>query len=116
MGDLIINTNVIVGAGAETSAGTLTAVTSLLIDNPDQHERLKLEVRSAFKDESEITADAVSRLPYLVACIDEALRLFPQTGSPSLRLTDRATTIAGISVPKNVSGLPQIIVLSSSNS
>ncbi|KAI0378844.1 isotrichodermin C-15 hydroxylase [Hypomontagnella monticulosa] len=101
MGDLIINTNVIVGAGAETSAGTLTAVTSLLIDNPDQHERLKSEVRSAFKDESKITADAVSRLPYLVACIDEALRLFPQTGSPSLRLTDRATTIAGISVPKN---------------
>lgn len=101
MGDLIINTNVIVGAGAETSAGTLTAVTSLLIDNPDQLEKLKSEVRSAFEDESQITADAVSHLPYLVACIDEALRLFPQTGSPSLRFTDKDTTIAGVPVPKN---------------
>ncbi|KAI1775808.1 isotrichodermin C-15 hydroxylase [Hypoxylon cercidicola] len=101
MSDLIINTNVIVGAGAETSAGTLTAVTAFLIDNPDKLEKLKTEVRSTFQDESQITADAVSRLPYLVACLDESLRLFPQTGSPSLRFTDKDTTIAGVPVPKD---------------
>ncbi|KAI1383740.1 isotrichodermin C-15 hydroxylase [Hypoxylon trugodes] len=101
MSELIVNTNVIVGAGAETSAGTLTAATSLLIDNPDKFEKLKAEVRSAFQDESQITASAVSRLPYLGACLDEALRLFPQTGSPSLRLTDKDTIIAGTPVPKN---------------
>ncbi|KAI5861520.1 isotrichodermin C-15 hydroxylase [Durotheca rogersii] len=101
MSDLIINTNVIVGAGAETSAGALTAVASLLIDNPDRLAKLQSEVRSAFEDESQITAEAVSRLPYLVACLDEAMRLFPQTGSPSLRLTDRDTIIAGVHVPKN---------------
>lgn len=104
MSELIINANVIVGAGAETSAGTLTAATSFLIDNTDKLKKLQGEVRSAFQNESQITADAVSRLPYLVACLDESLRLFPQTGSPSLRLTDKDTTmIAGVPVPKNVS-------------
>ncbi|KAI0551224.1 isotrichodermin C-15 hydroxylase [Xylaria curta] len=101
MDELIANATAIVGAGAETSASILTAVTSLLIDNPDKLDQLTDEVRSAFSSQDQITADAVSRLPYLVACIDEALRLFPQTGSPSLRLTDRKTTIVGIPVPEN---------------
>lgn len=114
MSDLIINTNVIVGAGAETSAGTLTAATAFLVDNPDKLEKLKLEVRSAFQDESQITADAVSRLPYLVACLDESLRLFPQTGSPSLRFTDKDTTIAGVPVPKSVSQVFSILKSSDS--
>ncbi|KAI0451366.1 isotrichodermin C-15 hydroxylase [Xylaria acuta] len=99
--ELIANATAIIGAGAETTASILTAVTSLLIDNPDNLNKLTNEVRSSFSSQSQITADAVSRLPYLVACIDEALRLFPQTGAPSLRLTDRKTTIVGIPVPEN---------------
>ncbi|KAI0875932.1 isotrichodermin C-15 hydroxylase [Hypoxylon argillaceum] len=99
--ELISNATVIIGAGAETSASILTAVTSLLIDHPEKLDKLTVEVRSTFTSQNQITADAVSRLPYLVACIDEALRLFPQTGSPSLRLTDKRTTIIGIPVPEN---------------
>ncbi|KAI0114331.1 isotrichodermin C-15 hydroxylase [Nemania sp. FL0031] len=99
--ELISNATVIIGAGAETSASVLTAVTSLLIDHPDKLNKLAVEVRSTFTSQSQITAEAVSRLPYLVACIDEALRLFPQTGAPSLRLTDKRTTIVGIPVPEN---------------
>ncbi|RYP92324.1 hypothetical protein DL770_001526 [Monosporascus sp. CRB-9-2] len=101
MDELLSNATTIVGAGAETSAGALTAVTSLLIDSPEKLQRLTEEVRSAFQSESQITAEAVSRLPYLVACLDEALRLFPQTGSPSLRVADRDTVISGVAVPKN---------------
>ncbi|KAI0005263.1 isotrichodermin C-15 hydroxylase [Xylariaceae sp. FL0662B] len=101
MDQLMSNAQVIIGAGAETSAGILTAVTSLLIDNPDTLGKLTSEVRTAFQREDHITAETVSRLPYLVACLDEALRLFPQTGSPSLRLTERDTVIAGVSVPKD---------------
>lgn len=101
MDELIANATTIIGAGAETSASILTAVTSLLIDHPDKLQRLSTEIRSMFRSQDEITAEAVSRLPYLIACIDEALRLFPQTGSPSLRLTDKKTTIIGIPVPEN---------------
>ncbi|KAK5633795.1 hypothetical protein RRF57_009509 [Xylaria bambusicola] len=114
--ELIANATVIIGAGAETSvanledalsnsgrnsASILTAVTSLLIDHPEKSDKLAAEVRSAFASRDSITADAVSRLPYLVACIDETLRLFPQTGAPSLRLTDKRATIVGIPVPEN---------------
>ncbi|KAI0967161.1 isotrichodermin C-15 hydroxylase [Xylaria arbuscula] len=99
--ELIANATVIIGAGAETSASILTAVTSLLINNPHKLAKLNAEIRSTFTSQDDITAEAVSRLPYLVACIDETLRLFPQTGSPSLRLTDKKTTIIGIPVPEN---------------
>ncbi|KAI0508905.1 isotrichodermin C-15 hydroxylase [Xylaria bambusicola] len=99
--ELISNATVIIGAGAETSASILTAVTSLLIDHPEKSDKLAAEVRSAFTSRDSITADAVSRLPYLVACVDETLRLFPQTGAPSLRLTDKRTTIVGIPIPEN---------------
>ncbi|KAJ3578325.1 hypothetical protein NPX13_g2240 [Xylaria arbuscula] len=99
--ELISNATVIIGAGAETSASILTAVTSLLIDHPEKLDKLTAEVRSVFTSRESITAEAVTRLPYLVACIDEALRLFPQTGCPSLRLTDKKTTIVGVPVPEN---------------
>ncbi|KAI0122835.1 isotrichodermin C-15 hydroxylase [Xylariales sp. AK1849] len=101
MDELITNATAIVGAGAETSAGTLTALTSLLIDYPATLEKLTNEVRSAFQSPDQITADAVSQLPYLVGCVDEALRIWPITGGPSLRLTDKDTIISGIPVPKN---------------
>lgn len=84
------------------SASILTAVTSLPIDHPEKLDKLVAEVRSVFASRESITAEAVTRLPYLVACIDEALRLFPQTGSPSLRPTDKRTTIVGVPVPENV--------------
>jgi cytochrome P450 len=106
MDELLTNATTIVGAGSETSASILTAVTSFLVDKPEKQEKLAKEVRSAFTTGAEITADAVSRLPYLVACIDESMRLFPQTGSPSLRLTDRDTIISGVPVPKDVSISP----------
>lgn len=100
---MISHATVFIGAGSETTAGVLTAVTSFLLENPDKLERLKQEVRYAFKSQSEISLDAVnSRLPYLVACTDEALRLYPQTGSPSLRISGDNDIICGIPVPPKV--------------
>lgn len=103
MDEIVSQALVIVGAGAETSASILTAVTGFLLDNPDKLARLAREVRSAFASESEINFDAVAKLPYLVACLDEALRLFPQTGAPSLRVAERDTMICGVKVPQKVS-------------
>ncbi|KAI1329518.1 isotrichodermin C-15 hydroxylase [Xylariaceae sp. FL0255] len=99
--ELVANATVLIGAGAETSTSVLTGVTSLLLENPEKLKKLTIEVRSAFRSEKEITSEAVARLPFLVACLDETMRLFPQVGSPSLRLTDRPTIISGIPVPKD---------------
>lgn len=101
MEDLLANAQVLIGAGAETTTGILMAVTTLLIDNPDKLAKLADEVRGAFSSEKLITGEAVSRLPYLLACIDEALRLCPQTGAPSMRMTDKQTTICGPPSPES---------------
>jgi cytochrome P450 len=102
--DMISHATVFIGAGSETTAGVLTGVTSFLLEAPEKLERLKKEVRSAFQTPAEISVDAInSRAPYLAACIDEALRLYPQTGSPSLRITgDEGNVICGIPVPPKV--------------
>ncbi|KAL2276001.1 hypothetical protein FJTKL_01403 [Diaporthe vaccinii] len=101
--DMISHATVFIGAGSETTAGVLTAVTSFLLENPDKLERLKREVRSAFTSRAEISLDAVnSRLPYLIACTEEALRLYPQTGVPSLRISGDNDIICGIPVPPRV--------------
>lgn len=100
---MISHATVFIGAGSETTAGVLTAVTSFLLENPDKLERLQQEVRSAFTSQAEISLDAVnSRLPYLIACTEEALRLYPQTGVPSLRISGNNDIICGISVPPKV--------------
>lgn len=94
---------VFIGAGSETTAGVLTAVTSFLLENPDKLEKLKQEVRSSFKSQEEVSLDAInSRLPYLVACTEEALRLYPQTGVPSLQISGGNSIICGIPVPQKV--------------
>jgi len=63
------------------------------------------EVRTAFQAESDINfTTAPSRLTYMQACLDEALRLYPPAPFLSPRLTPPGITeIAGHQVPGGVS-------------
>lgn len=90
-------------AGSETTATTLTGVTWLLLDNPVAYERLKTEVRSAFQSEDEINFASVQNLSYMLACLNEALRLFPPVAVGLPRSTPKGgATIAGNFVPEGV--------------
>lgn len=66
--------------------------------------KLTAEIRGAFKSEDEIDFASVSTLPYLLACLDEALRMYPPvpTGLPRVVPTGGAS-IAGHYVPEKVS-------------
>ena len=64
-------------AGSETTALTLSGITSYLVKNPDRMARLAKEVRQTFKMDSEIKSGLISKLPYLNAVIEEGLRLCP---------------------------------------
>src|SRR3569833_687050 len=103
---MISHATVFIGAGSETTAGVLTGVTSFLLQNPDNMAKLKDEVRTAFQSESDIRYESVSRLPYLVACLDETLRLYPQTCVPSLRITELDDNICGVQMPSGVGYAP----------
>ena len=91
-------------AGSETSATTLTSATYYSLNHPPVFERLKREIREAFDhDPSSITVSAVSELPYLNAVISEALRLHPTNPVSVPRQVDRPVEVCGMMVPPGVS-------------
>jgi benzoate 4-monooxygenase len=77
-GEIYAETNAIINAGAETTAIALTQVLDLLIRHPQHLKTLREEVDAAL-EEDEVVApyDKVKNLPFLRACIDEALRIIP---------------------------------------
>lgn len=68
---------ILVVAGSETTATALAGITNCLLQNRDILNRLVEEIRGGFSHETEITAESVSKLPYLNAVIEEGLRLCP---------------------------------------
>ncbi|KAJ5738141.1 hypothetical protein N7493_001296 [Penicillium malachiteum] len=75
--ELLDNVNILVTAGGDTTATTLSSVTYYITHNPETYQKLASEVRDTFKSEEEITVSAVNGLPYLKAVISETLRIHP---------------------------------------
>lgn len=68
-------------AGTETTATALSGTTFHLLKNPDKLQKLTAEIRRSFSSDDQITFDALLRLPYLQACLDEGLRIHPSAPS-----------------------------------
>jgi len=104
--EMISNASAIVLAGSETSATLLSGCTWLLLRPENRHRlrRLAEHVRASFASEGEIDLISVGRLDYMLAVIDEALRLYPPVPMQSNRLVRRGgEEIAGGWVPEGVS-------------
>ena len=63
-----------------------TGMTYLLLTNPRVRARLTQEIREAFKDPDDITVVGVNQCNYLLACIEEALRVYPPSPQPHQRI------------------------------
>jgi len=63
--------------GSETSATTLSGASYYLCQDPYIMGRLVAEVRSSFTSESDINFSTLSKLPYLLAVLQESLRIYP---------------------------------------
>ncbi|KAF7591533.1 hypothetical protein BBP40_001471 [Aspergillus hancockii] len=74
---LIANAEILIIGGSETTATLLSGVTYLLLKNLDAYRTLTEEVRSTFNSEEEINLVSVAKLSYMLACLDEALRMYP---------------------------------------
>jgi len=87
-------------AGTETTATLLSGLTFHLLKNPDKMAKLTTEIRTAFAREEEITIEALARLKYLNACLEEGLRIYPPVpaGFPR-QVPDEGATICGEFVP-----------------
>lgn len=75
-----------------------------LLRHPEIFAKLKDEIRSTFKAESEIRLEIANNLPYLNACIEENLRVFPPAPIGFLRSVQKGgDLIDGHFIPENVS-------------
>jgi len=50
---------------------------NMMLRHPDIHKKLKDEIRTAFPSDKDINLTVANELPYLTACIEENLRIFP---------------------------------------
>jgi cytochrome P450 len=104
-GEVIAECNIMMNAGSVTTAIAITNVMYQLLRNPRCLAKLREEL-DAVLEEDDVVADydKVKHLPYLRACLDESLRLFPPTPHGLPRETPaEGTNILGEWVAGNTS-------------
>lgn len=104
--ELVSNANILILAGSETTATLLSGATYWLLKTPEALQKATDEVRTQFEKEEDISfISTANKLPYMLACLEEALRLYPPvpTQFPRRTLPGSPTTISGVEVPPNVS-------------
>lgn len=89
-------------AGSETTSSALAASFFLLGRNPEPLARLRAEIRTAYTAESDVDMKNAAQLPYLMACIEETLRLYPPAVEMPPRISPGAE-VEGHFIPKGVS-------------
>lgn len=102
--DILMNAPSVVTAGSETTATTMAGFTFHvgLKKHRAIYDTLVDEVRAAFKSESEIDMKSTARLPYLMATIEETLRMYPPAAQTPPRVSPGAE-LEGEHIPKGVS-------------
>ncbi|KAI1155572.1 putative cytochrome P450 [Nemania diffusa] len=98
---LVANASVLILAGSETTATLLCGATYYLTTNSEVLDKVIREVRETFTSDSEITLTSVGKLPFMLACLNEALRCYPPLMNGSPRYAPNDTIIDGKFIPKN---------------
>ncbi|KAL2291495.1 hypothetical protein FJTKL_12885 [Diaporthe vaccinii] len=91
----------LVFAGYQPVSELLYATLFYLSHESAAYAALMAEIRAAFRRYEDIIPDALAPLPYLNACLEEGLRLFPGNNSGMPRISP-GTTVDGTFVPKGV--------------
>lgn len=104
------NASLFMLAGTETTATLLSGLTHYLLRNPDKMRILVDEIRSAFESESDMNLVNLQRLPYLSACIEEGLRMYPPVPFAGPRkIAPGGAPVCGKWVPGGVSAFDSTI-------
>lgn len=76
-------------AGTETTATALSGVTYYLLQNPQYLAKLTQEIRNSHASFEDITLDSLQHLKYLMAVLQEVLRMYPPVPSTLPRLVPK---------------------------
>jgi cytochrome P450 len=102
-GEMYSNAQIFMIAGTETTATLLSGLTYLLCRNPDKMVKLVGELRSLESPEN-LNIATLQGLPYLNACLEEGLRLYPPVPMIVPRVTPaRGAIVCDQFVPEGVS-------------
>lgn len=84
------DTGLTIVAGSDTTATTLNALFCYLLQNEHAYKRLQKEIDDTFPTiQDDLDPKKLAAMPFLSACINEALRLMPAVPSGSRRSTER---------------------------
>ncbi|CAD7077467.1 unnamed protein product [Hermetia illucens] len=87
-------------AGVDTTSSAITSALYNLAKNPDKQEILRNELRKILPEkDSPLTPQNMSNLPYLRACIKEAMRILPVVNG-NFRQTGQDLVLRGYRIPK----------------
>ncbi|CAI7589384.1 unnamed protein product [Penicillium glandicola] len=84
---------ILIVAGSETSATLLSGCIFYLCTAPHVMSQLVTEIRSAFKQHSDMTFRAVEELKYMNAVIEESLRVYPPFVTSLSRLVPKGGAV-----------------------
>ncbi|KAK1579940.1 cytochrome P450 [Colletotrichum navitas] len=80
--------------GTETTTAATSALTYLLLTHPAKMAKLRAELDAGINDpQADMTFTNLRKLPYLNACIEEAMRLYPPAPTPMPRMVPRGGRI-----------------------
>ncbi|KAJ4995132.1 Averantin hydroxylase [Colletotrichum sp. SAR 10_66] len=98
--EIILNSALFIVAGSETTASLLSGLTMWLMRTPHAYKRLTEEIRSSFASAEDMKFLDLQELPYMNACIDEALRIFPPVPTGLTRtVPEHGDTVANQFLP-----------------
>jgi cytochrome P450 len=106
--ELASESNLLLVAGSDTTATTLSAVFFYLLRNPNILEKLRSEIEDSFSNVDEINHAKLTGLPYLRAVIDETMRLAPPVAGALPRdVLEGGIHVDGIFIPEGTEvGVP----------
>ncbi len=108
--EMASNGRLLVVAGSETTATALSGAVYFLASHPGVQKRLAKEVRSSFTSVEDMNFLSVSKLGYLLAVLDEAMRMFPPVPNQLTRVCQsEGDMICGYHVPGGVSSSPSSV-------
>ena len=101
--EVLSNAELVVTAGTDTSATALPATIYFLTINSSAMKKVIEEIRR-FASEDEINSQSINQVPYLTACLYEALRLYAPVPEGLPRICpDPGQDICGYWIPGGVS-------------
>jgi averantin hydroxylase len=108
--EMVSNASLLVLAGSETTATLLSGVTYLLLSHSDVMAKLVTEIRTTFKSDSDINLATVGKLEYMLAVLNEGMRIYPPVTVQPNRVAPRGgEMVCGKWVPEGVCLTPLVL-------